>query len=383
MLEPPGTPGLRYQLPKSIPQLDRLRGLAILLVVIFHVWKVFPPVLFTAVRLGWVGVDLFFVLSGFLITGILLDTRENKGYFWRFYGKRVLRIWPAYLLLLIFTFCAIPILRLVAGRHIPTIPGEVLGIWAYLLMIQNFFGVGLGASLFLRVTWSLAIEEQFYLIWPAVIRFISKRTVMLCLFAAFLSLPMLRIWALHCGVSQWTIYINPVTHGDGLFCGAVVAIWLRSAKPKRSTLLITGTALLAVCSGISIALIRYPVMYPVFDPTCYPFVFTAVALSSTGLLLVALVSENAGGFLHRNFFMNKTLAFFGLISYSLYLYHETILRFTIGDKLLARIDIWHHPNLTARLAASFGIGLSILIAWLSRVTIERMALSKKRIFDQP
>jgi peptidoglycan/LPS O-acetylase OafA/YrhL len=96
-----------YQLSRAIPQLDRLRGLAILLVLICHAASVLPDPFAGLARQGWVGVDLFFVLSGFLITGILWDTRESKRYFGRFYGRRVLRIWPVYLLLLTLAFLII------------------------------------------------------------------------------------------------------------------------------------------------------------------------------------------------------------------------------------------------------------------------------------
>ena len=152
-----------YQLPRTIPQLDRLRGLAILLVLLNHSYHVAPRALEGIFRQGWIGVDIFFVISGFLITGILWDTRETIGYFVRFYGRRVLRIWPAYILLLIFAFCIMPLLRVVVGGLILQVPKEPLGLWAYLLMIQNLFASSHGASVILPITWSLAIEEQFYL----------------------------------------------------------------------------------------------------------------------------------------------------------------------------------------------------------------------------
>ena len=216
-----------YQLPRTIPQLDRLRGLAILLVLVFHLEPVFPPVLVGIAHQLWIGVDLFFVLSGFLITGILWDTRESKSYFGRFYGRRVLRIWPAYTLLLLFAFGALPLLRRFVGGLMLEVPTEPLGPWPYLLMIQNFFSSALRLSLPLAVTWSLAVEEQFYLVWPAVIRFASRRFTLPCLLGAILLEPFIRMGAMHWGVSEIAIYYNPITHGDGLLCGAAIAIWLR------------------------------------------------------------------------------------------------------------------------------------------------------------
>jgi peptidoglycan/LPS O-acetylase OafA/YrhL len=365
-----------YQLPRSIPQLDRLRGLAILLVLIFHAEPVAPSALVGVVHQLWLGVDVFFVLSGFLITGILWDTRDDKGYFGRFYGRRVLRIWPAYLLTLIFAFLVMPILKRIVGGPLMEIPKEALGLWPYLLMIQNLFAKALAASAILAVSWSLAIEEQFYLVWPAAIRYASRRVAQPILLGGLLLAPVLRLCAMHHGMPQVAIYYNPLTHGDGLLCGAIIAIWLRSARPKRGTLLLSGAALLL--GGLGLFLLKLP--SHVTSQYCSPLVFTAVALLSTGLLLVALVSENAGRLLHRFFFMNRTLSFLGFISYSLYLYHYFLFRLGVSEKLLARLDRWHSPNMTHVLMVVCGLGLSILLAWVSRVTLERAALSRKGIF---
>jgi len=365
-----------YRLPRQIPQLDRLRGLAILLVLIFHLVHVAPGFLDGIVRQGWIGVDLFFVLSGFLITGILWDTRESKVYYRRFYGRRVLRIWPAYLLILSAVFCIIPLLEWSVGGLALSIPREPMGVWVYLLFVQNFKANLLHSSLFLGMTWSLAVEEQFYLIWPAVIRFVSRRVVLPCLIVGFLVSPLIRLWAINHGFSTASIYFNPLTHGDGLLCGAVVALWLRSAKPKRKTLLLAGSIFLI--TGLAV----FAPLHPQSSASGHysPLVFTSVALASTGLLLVALVSENLGSYLHRAFFMNRTLSFLGFISYSLYLYHLPVSRIVVSDKLAARLDWWHSPHLTECLLTICGIGFVILLAWISRKTLEQWALSKKGLF---
>ncbi len=243
-------------------------------------------------------------------------------------------------------------------------------------MIQNLFAKPLASSVILHATWSLAIEEQFYLVWPAVIRFVSQRVAMPCLLAGILLAPCLRICAMSLGFPQIAIYMNPLTHGDGLLCGALIDIWLRSARPKRGTMLLAGSGLLL--TGLALFLLTYP--RHVVSVYCSPLAFTAVALLSTGLLLVALVSENTGRILHRLFFMNRTLLFLGFISYSLYLYHGFLLLLGINEKLLKMLDLWHHPHLTQTLMMTLALGISILLAWASRVTIERAALEKKGIF---
>lgn len=371
----PGTSS-NYQLPRTIPQLDRLRGLAILFVLFRHCAGIVPAWLHGFAQQGWAGVDLFFVLSGFLITGILWDTREGKKYFARFYGRRLLRIWPVYLVMLSLVFLILPLAKLIVGGPALKIPKDPLRPWIYLLMIQNLFAKALNGSFALITTWSLAVEEQFYIVWPAVIRFISRHAALPCLLAGIFLAPFLRMWAMHRGMSQVAIYENPLTHGDGLLCGAAVAIGLRSAKTTRRTLLLTGLALLL--SGLVLFLLVLPP--DIGNQYISPFVFTSVALASTGLLLVALVSENAGRFVHRAFFMNRTLAFFGFISYGLYLYHLAILRLAASDTMAARLDWFHNPYLARDLLVVFSLGLSVLIAWISRITLEKAALSKKGIF---
>jgi peptidoglycan/LPS O-acetylase OafA/YrhL len=224
-----------YRLPRSIPQLDRLRGLAILLVLMNHTKKAAPQYFDGILRQGWIGVDLFFVLSGFLITGILWESRGEKGYFKRFYVRRILRIWPVYLIILFLVFAIVPLIRHLSGLSAGTLLGEPYGVWAYLLFIQNLLGPALYYSPLLSITWSLAIEEQFYLVWPAILRICRRLIILPILLAGLSAAPLIRLIARHHGVSDIVIYICPFTHYDGLLCGAFVAIWLRSATPKRMT----------------------------------------------------------------------------------------------------------------------------------------------------
>ena len=157
-----------------LPQLDGIRGIAILL-VIFHNETVKYPFLYLdrIFANGWMGVDLFFVLSGLLITGILLDTRQSAGYFKNFYARRCLRTWPLYYASLLLMFGIIPLLlpaqgKIVFERSSPW--------WAFPLYLQNFLiPAPEKATGLLGVTWSLAIEEQFYLVWPLMVRFCSTR----------------------------------------------------------------------------------------------------------------------------------------------------------------------------------------------------------------
>src|ERR1700730_17638830 len=142
------------KLPRYIPQLDVLRGLAVLDVMLYHAADIVPSLHLTPIfRLGYTGVDLFFVLSGFLITGILVTTKDNEGYFLNFYARRALRIWPLYYTLLLFTFAVLPAIQ-------PHLKASIFGRsypWqSFPFFLQNSF-LKNAAFDTLRVTWSLAI----------------------------------------------------------------------------------------------------------------------------------------------------------------------------------------------------------------------------------
>ncbi|HNJ13866.1 MAG TPA: acyltransferase, partial [Anaerolineales bacterium] len=166
---------------ERVKELDGVRGIAIFVVVAFHLLKradyfTNNEILHFISRLssiGWVGVDIFFVLSGFLITSILLKTKAEKNYFKNFYIRRALRIFPLY-------FVFIAIILILIPKLDPDFVPEVPRALPFLLLYQQnwlmlFSKIPL--TTYLAVTWSLAIEEQFYLIWPAVVYFTKKETL--------------------------------------------------------------------------------------------------------------------------------------------------------------------------------------------------------------
>ena len=145
---------------KRIPQLDAVRGLAILLVMVHNISLKYPA--FHSQQWfsnGWMGVDLFFVLSGFLITGILLDTKRSDGYFKNFYVRRCLRIWPLYYSLIFFMFVVV---RFVNPSEYHSVVQTASPWWAYPLLLQNFLiPISTNAAGPLGVTWSLAVRNSF------------------------------------------------------------------------------------------------------------------------------------------------------------------------------------------------------------------------------
>ena len=157
--------------------LDGLRGLAIALVLVHSLTMFVHPVsaggqlYHAALAFGWSGVQLFFVLSGFLITGILLDTRPTPHYFRNFYIRRALRIFPLYYVTLAVAFIVLPALDRMPQVYAGDYPHQAF-LWLYLSNWRHDIGGGFSHY------WSLALEEQFYLVWPLVVFFCSRPTLL-------------------------------------------------------------------------------------------------------------------------------------------------------------------------------------------------------------
>jgi peptidoglycan/LPS O-acetylase OafA/YrhL len=209
---------------RHIPALDGLRGLAILLVILYHHTLMRQETLFDRVyvnlaRLGWSGVDLFFVLSGFLITGILYDSKGSPHYFRNFYVRRTLRIFPLYYAVVFFSLIVLP--RAWPAWGLTQLDRSAMEdrsqAW-YWLYLQNFLFArdeNLGHPA-LAVSWSLAIEEQFYLVWPVVVSLLSRRHLIWTCGALILTALSLRIWMVSAGVHPTTIYVLPFNRMDAL-----------------------------------------------------------------------------------------------------------------------------------------------------------------------
>src|SRR5277367_3766392 len=209
---------------KRLPQLDAVRGVAILLVMLVNTSDKYPQFhLQHFFGNGWMGVDLFFVLSGFLITGILLDSKEFPHYFKNFYARRALRILPLYYSILIFMFVIVPLLRPSEAHEIFT---RASPWWSYPIFLQNF-GVALPtmATGPLGTSWSLAIEEQFYLLWPLVVFIFSPRQLRrIAAVMIILSAPL----AFYLSSHGFLIYSNVFCRQVGLMAGALLVLLLRS-----------------------------------------------------------------------------------------------------------------------------------------------------------
>src|ERR1700674_4160391 len=336
-------------MPKRIPQLDAIRGVAILVVIIHNSGTL--PRLFAN---GWMGVDLFFVLSGFLITGMLIDSKQSEGYFKNFYVRRCLRIWPLYYSLLFFMFVLVPFLR----------PSEAHSIfersspwWAYPLFLQNFLiRIPAMATGPLAVTWSLAIEEQFYLVWPWVVRYCSFAQVRRIAIVVICLSPALRFYlSLHHVDTYPTLFCRL----DGLMAGALLALTVRSDSFVPSKFI--RIAWIALCIAAPLAFVT-----EALHARWITFSLTAVV--SASFVYLALFSAQKW---LRVALTNRFLIYTGTISYGLYLLHK------IPFDAAQALHLDRHPLLALPIA----IVASYAVATLSWNLLEKPFLRLKRSFE--
>jgi peptidoglycan/LPS O-acetylase OafA/YrhL len=219
-----------------LPALDGLRGLAVLAVIAFHLCAV-PIASGAAWRLaggvasvGWLGVELFFVLSGCLITGILLDTRDGARPLATFWARRALRIAPLYFALLAVAFVLIPTLVPALRQSHPRFLDAAPWYATFLTNVALARSHGM-AAFGTGHLWSLAIEEQFYLVWPLVVLRATPRALARVTLALF-GLGVLARAALRLtGVTDaYETYVLTPTHLDGLLAGALLALARRRSS---------------------------------------------------------------------------------------------------------------------------------------------------------
>jgi peptidoglycan/LPS O-acetylase OafA/YrhL len=302
------------------PELDGLRGVAVLLVLLVH-FQIVPkegPVekaLFFYTGLGWTGVDLFFVLSGFLITRILLRSRGRKGYYARFITRRALRIFPLYYLLLLLS----PLLARVYG--VPDWHGTAHGpipVAAFYFYLQNYWLAFVGEAWGpMNITWSLAIEEQFYLLWPLLVARLELYQLRRVLVAFIVGALLLRLvlWRVH---MQTASYELTPTRVDQLSFGALLATYAPSFSDV-SRFVPVATRALPVAAGIfGVAVVADG--GPSIRGTCMTTIgFSCLAIGWSSILVLCLGSPP--GSVWRRLARSALLRFFGRYSYAMYLTH--------------------------------------------------------------
>jgi peptidoglycan/LPS O-acetylase OafA/YrhL len=377
------------------PRLDGVRGMAILLVMLFHTLQYNlvrgPAVLaWTAVpALGWSGVDLFFVLSGFLITNILLDTRHSSTYALTFYARRTLRIFPLYYAVLMFFLVIAPGLPFLASLNTAwSGSSRPVGLW-YWLYLSNIQVARTGAfdHIALSITWSLAIEEQFYLVWPWIVRRAPERTLLWLCCAILVLAPALRLACLVTGSSWIVAYVSTPCRLDTLATGAAIAILARRpgglapfASGARRALGWAAALLALIVVYLRVTHGRRPPTYMSLGLASEPLMqivgYSALCML-WGSLLVAAVTAERGSRLAKTFEFG-TLRSLGKYSYGLYLLHLPV-AIVLGQWFPVAALVRHFT--IAQLAySSMAIGASYALARLSWLALESPILAWKRYF---
>jgi peptidoglycan/LPS O-acetylase OafA/YrhL len=370
-----------------MPALDGLRGIAILLVMAYHfgwakaaVSKAAKAFVFVT-NFGWTGVDLFFVLSGFLITGILLRTKDKPRYFRNFYARRVLRIFPAYYAVVVVMLVVLPCI----------VPYDTPGL-RLLLASQGWLWVfGANVSVALRhgewvwnpdwirlgMLWSLAVEEHFYFVWPLLVFKLSRPALLRLSLAVVAVTPLVRAAALFAGVAPYTVYCFTPFRADALAMGGLLAVvasspeWLAVAK-KYVRWAGWGSVVIIV---VLTARRRFFVH---LDADVQTIGFTALACAYGALLLEAVTGQVAWV---RGLLSSRALTFCGKYSFGAYLLHELLRPAFVAFFPVERIEASTHSELAGFLVhAMLGTALTFGLAVVSYELYEKRFLALKRYF---
>jgi peptidoglycan/LPS O-acetylase OafA/YrhL len=375
-------------LDARIPSLDGLRGVAIILVMIHHFTVIQPA---TAVeiwfgrvaRLGMHGVDLFFVLSGFLITGILLDSKGEQRFLRNFYMRRTLRIFPLYYAVVAFSFLIVPtILANVPGLANKLSRFQVASHdWVWYVFYCSNFSIGRADAFrhgILDVTWSLAIEEQFYLVWAIVVLFFSGRTLLRICVGAIFGAFVIRCGMWLAGYSWLQIYVLTPGRIDALAWGAALALLMRrrELKPGVISLARKGSLIPIVVIALlfSLGLMEYS------SPVSFTIGYSVVGLLFAQCLVIAVHAPETT--IAGKVFASRLLGFFGKYSYAIYLFHlpaRAILRdLFFGDKRFRALPGW--PLLWQLVFYIVATAAVVPLALLSWNLYEKHFLKLKKYF---
>jgi peptidoglycan/LPS O-acetylase OafA/YrhL len=382
---------------KHLVALDGLRGLAIISVILAHanltfggpfaVGRLAQP-LAALMGCGWVGVDLFFVLSGFLITGILFDARDGSRFLWNFYGRRILRIMPLYFGYLVLLTVLFRLTPTVFDENPPS-RGSLVSLWTY---VYNFYVAFVTQSPvpLAHHFWSLSIEEHFYLVWPFVVLLFSRRALMqICVGGAVLAF-VLRVAVVFSGAWLQIAYLITPCRLDGLLAGAFVALAVRDEADfarlvgwARTVALASGFLLLGLVLGqrgfVDFVDFRYIPGVPIDSSMTLTVGIAALALFFGSCLTLTLTapSESVG----RRFLESRWLTAIGFYSYGMYVFHELILAAILkGLRSSLPAAILNEGIVCKPLLALLVLGCSFLVAWFSYHVYEDRFLRLKRYF---
>lgn len=352
------------QRAERIPALDGLRGVAVSLVLAVHFvrspdtgsWSIIGRIASS----GWVGVNLFFVLSGFLITGILLDSRGDRNYFRSFYTRRALRILPLYYGFIAFVLMLPRLSALAQWLGASYLADHQVWFWSYtvnwLFVGEATHGLATGADQGFGVLWSLAIEEQFYLVWPLVVALVPRRRILATVGVLALGCVVLRLALALRGVPVAALYGATLTRLDGLCVGAALAVLRRDGGLARWW----RSWVFAVC-GCALALAAAT---PFIVRSSHPnaLLFSAVEFPIAmgfGALLMMSVATSASMGAMMSVRLLRTL---GKYSYAIYVLQAPVQHVMVGAG--ARPErIGYLPFMLAGISLTLGLAFASWHLW--------------------
>ena len=376
--------GLRSEPSTRMPELDGLRGLAILCVMlshgvgvtgIFHYRSITDRFFAFFMVPLWGGVDLFFVLSGFLITGILLRTKTQRNYFSYFYIRRMLRIFPIYYLALVSSLVA-GHFSLSVARSLPPSNSWRAAFFVYLQNWPVFWHDEKIMGGIWGAYWSLAVEEQFYLIWPIVVLLLSEKWLMrVCCLGMVCALPLRLFLAQHYFGDSFGLAQITSSRVDGLFAGAAIAAYMRHFQRPLPAQLV------AILGASGLSILTYIGIHMPTEFFATGRWMTTFGISGFALVSAALVASSQ----HRELAIHRVLSLgllqrFGKYSYGIYVYHLLLflpIRWYLWDGWGSSIRL----SFPEKLACLFlEIMIIFLLAKLSYELFEVKFLNLKRYF---
>jgi peptidoglycan/LPS O-acetylase OafA/YrhL len=363
----PTTPTRSYY-----PALDGLRGIAILLVIACHNFNFLPNFQF-----GWIGVDLFFVLSGFLITDILLSTKGSQNFLQNFYIRRILRIFPLYYGVVLVFFIFAPAFQNLQLQYNYYHSYQPLS-WFHLQNWLYIFKPKPNDFLLMNHFWSLSLEEQFYLVWPLIIFAVKSNrrlSEILCVIIAASILLRFSSW-LHFGDGYTNFYLQYMTRVDGLCVGSLVAVW-RFSDVKQAGKKVLRLASILLGIHVIVFILSRTVLpdFPHFNFLGYS------SIAAIFGVIVSLCIKNRNR-VSKFFLENSVLRYFGRISYGLYVYHWPILvlgKIYFLDRLIHNGHSYEYSIMTVSVAA---LALTLLVATASYYLLEKKMLILKDIMTE-
>lgn len=344
-----------------IPELDGLRGIAIILVILSH--NYFHLGVFT--NYGWIGVDLFFVLSGFLITDILLKINTLHG-IRNFYARRFLRIFPLY-----YAFLAIVFFALNSGvdPSIQLVRDNQAWYWLYL---QNFLYLKIPEFQphFVTHLWSLAVEEQFYVILPWIVLFSPKKLLQSILVLLTITVIIFRNINNYEIINSEFNYSFTFTRIDSLLIGAFLVIVIKNKQEiTQKVIWVIAIVSLLILSYIFIKNQSFYFLIPELQS----FGYTLIALFWTGVLLFTLKKKPA-------FLRNSYLKWLGKYSYGIYVFHWPILFLFKHYFRPLLINELHLKILVNTINGTSALIITLIISYLSFNFFEKKFLRYKKNF---